>query len=191
MLKKVALSLGVLIAVFLGFVATRPNAFHVERTAVMMAPPKTAFALVNDFHNWAGWSPWEKLDPAMKKVFEGAAAGTGAGYYWNGNDQVGEGRMTITESKPDEKVLIKLKFLKPFPSTNVTTFSFAAQGQSTRVTWAMDGEHNFFSKAFSLVKSMDAMIGKDFEKGLQQMKDLAESDARRQIAAAPVAAPAP
>ncbi len=150
----------------------------------MTAPPEVAFALVNDFHQWNGWSPWEKLDLTMKKNFEGTAAGQGAIYSWVGNDKVGEGRMTITDSEPGKKVGIKLEFLKPWTATNQTTFTFTAAGDKTKVLWAMDGQNNFAAKAMSVFMNMDTMIGKDFEAGLAGMKGLAEAEAKKQAEAA-------
>lgn len=177
MLKKVAIVIGLLIVVLLGVVATRPATYRVERSAEVSAPPSAVYALVNDFHKWDAWSPWAKLDPNMKLTFDGAAAGTGAIYYWTGNKEVGEGRMTITESQPDSRVVIKLEFIKPFPTTSTTTFVFTPSGSSTKVTWVMDGKNDFIGKAFTLFMDMDKMIGKDFEKGLASMKGVAESQA--------------
>jgi hypothetical protein len=175
MFKKILIGLAVIIAVFVAVVAMQPSAFRIERTATISAPAAVAFAQINDFHNWAAWSPWEKLDPAMKKTFEGAPAGTGAIYSWAGNDEVGEGRMTLTESRPNELIRIKLEFIKPFASTNTTEFTFKPEGDQTVVTWNMFGNANFMSKAFGLFVNMDKMIGSDFEKGLAQLKAVAEA----------------
>lgn len=182
MLKKVGTVLGLVLVALLAFIATRPADYRVERSAQIAASAALVFPLVNDFHRWEKWSPWEKLDPNMKKTFSGAEAGIGAGYGWAGNDQVGEGRMTILESQAGERVAIKLEFLKPWTATNATTFSFKPDGAGTRVTWAMEGHNNFVAKAFSLFMDMDAMIGKDFEKGLASMKDQAEAQARQEAA---------
>lgn len=174
MLKKILIAIGAIVAVFLAVAAMQPSTFKVTRSATIPAPPSAAFGMVNDFHNWAQWSPWEKLDPAMKKTYDGSASGNGAVYSWVGNDQVGEGRMTIVESKPDEMVRIKLEFLKPFASTNDTQFDFKPEGGGTNVTWTMSGDSNFMAKAMTLVMgSMDKMIGPDFEKGLANMKSAA------------------
>jgi len=188
MFKKVTLILLVLAAALLTVVATRPNTLHVDRKQVLAAPPAVVFALVNDFQKWAAWSPWEKLDPSMQKKYEGAPSGVGASYYWLGNDKVGEGRMTILESVPGERIRIKLEFIKPWEGTNATTFTFAPRGEETEVTWAMDGPATFMTKLFSLVADMDGMIGKDFEKGLGQMKAVAEAEAKRQVQARATAA---
>jgi len=175
MLKKILLVLVVIVAGFAAFVATRPSEFSVTRSITVSAPPSAVFPLVNDFHGWSAWSPWEKLDPAMKKTFSGPAAGKGAGYAWTGNDKVGEGRMTILDSKPDESVAIKLEFIKPFEETSDTTFTFQPQGSATQVTWTMAGRSGFIAKAFGVFMDMDAMIGKDLEKGLATLKERAEA----------------
>src|SRR5262249_7146798 len=145
-------------------------------------------AQVNDFHAWPAWSPWEKLDPQMKKTFEGPASGVGAKYAWTGNDKVGEGRMTIEKSEKPSTVGIKLEFLKPFEATNATTFTFAPTAKGSKVTWAMDGENNFMAKAASLFMDMDKMIGGDFERGLTAMKTAAESAPKPAPATPPAAA---
>lgn len=189
MLKKVALVVLAVIAVLLIVIATRPDTYRVQRSTVVAAPPAVAFGLVNDFHQWAPWSPWGKLDPNMKQSYDGPAVGVGASYFWSGNDKVGEGRMTITESVPPERIVIKLEFIKPWEGNNVTTFTFAPQGESTQVTWVMDGTNTFMSKAFSLFMNMDSMIGKDFELGLAQLKSTAETAVRERAAAAAAAPP--
>ena len=175
MLKKILLGLAALIVVFLVVVALQPSHFHIERTASISAPPAAVFALVNDFHRWDAWSPWAKLDPSMKTTFEGPAIGTGSIYSWAGNDKVGEGRMTLTESRPNESIKIKLEFIKPFASTCDTAFTFKPQGGQTGVVWTMDGENNFIAKGFCLFMSMDKHVGGDFERGLAKMKSVAES----------------
>ncbi len=179
MLKKVLIGLAVVILALVGFIASRPSTFRIERSATVAAPAEVVFAQVNDFHKWGAWSPWDKLDPNQKRSFEGAESGQGAKYSWVGNDKVGEGRMTLEESKAGELVRIKLEFLKPWEATNTTTFSFKAAEGGTTVTWAMEGTNNFGSKAFSLVMDMDAMVGKDFENGWAAMKTVAEAEAKR------------
>jgi hypothetical protein len=175
MLKKILLGLAGVIAVFVVVVALQPAAYHVERSATIAAPAAAVFGHVNDFHQWDAWSPWAKIDPNMKTTFEGPAAGPGAIYTWAGNSDVGEGRMTLTESRPGELVGIKLEFIKPFASTCATAFTFKPQGDQTAVLWTMDGENNFIAKAFCLFMNMDKMIGGDFEKGLAQLKTVAEA----------------
>lgn len=175
MLKKIALGLGFLIVVLVIIVATRPADYQVERQITIAAPAPVIFTKINDFHEWQHWSPWEKLDPNMKKTYSGPTAGVGAMYAWDGKRDVGKGQMTITESLPPERVRIKLEFFEPWTATNTTTLSItpAAVGSST-VTWQMVGHHNFIGKAFALVMNMDKMLGADFDKGLQRLKELAE-----------------
>lgn len=186
MVKKVLAGLAVLILAFVAFTATRPAEFVYVRKTVVAAPADVVFGLVNDFHNWKGWSPWEGLDPKMTAAFEGPAAGPGAIYTWKGNDQVGEGRMTITESKPNDFVAIKLEFLKPFEATNTTTLNMVQSEKSTEVTWRMEGKNNFMSKAAGVFMNMDKMIGDDFEKGLAKLKALTEAKAKEAPAPAVV-----
>lgn len=175
MVRKILIILAGLIVGLLILISMQPAEYTVTRSATIAAPPDQVFALVNDFHKWDAWSPWAKLDPAMKTTYEGAAAGTGAIYSWAGNDKVGEGRMTITESQPSDRLAIKLEFLKPFASTSQTDFTFKGDGGGTNVTWTMNGQNNFMSKAFGLfMGGMDKMVGPDFEKGLAQMKAEAE-----------------
>jgi len=178
MLKKILLGVAAVIVLFTIVVMTRPATFHIERSIGVAAPPAAVFAQVNDFHTWAAWSPWEKLDPQMKKTFEGPATGVGSMYAWTGNDKVGEGKMTIQKSDPPSQVLIKLEFLKPFAATNTATFTFAPAPEGSKVTWAMDGENNFVAKAFSMFMDMDKMVGGDFEKGLAELKTIAETSAK-------------
>jgi uncharacterized protein YndB with AHSA1/START domain len=171
------------------FVATRPNTYRVERSIVIAAPAEAVYPLLEDFRQWEGWSPWEKLDPAMTKTFGGAATGVGATYHWLGNNDVGEGRMTITEAEPAARVAILLEFLKPFASTSNCVFALAPEGTGTQVTWSMDGNHNFISKAMCVFVSMDKMLGGDFEEGLASMKTLAEASAVSAAPADSVASP--
>jgi hypothetical protein len=175
MVRKILIGIAAIVVLFILLVSTRPSTFHIERSLAMSAPPQTAFAQVNDFHAWSAWSPWEKMDPQMKKTFDGASSGVGAVYAWTGNDKVGEGKMTIEKSTVPSLVGIKLEFFKPFAATNTATFTFAPASEGTKVTWAMDGENNFVGKAFSMFMDMDKMVGADFERGLASMKTLAES----------------
>jgi hypothetical protein len=182
MIKKILLGATVIVVLILVIcvvvVAMQPAHYHVERSATMNAPALAVFNQVNDFHKWDAWSPWAKIDPNMKTNYEGAPAGNGAVYSWVGNSDVGEGRMTITDSKPGELIKIKLEFIKPFAATNATVFNFKPQGNQTAVTWTMDGDNNFVGKAMCLFMSMDKMVGGDFEKGLAQMKTVAEKAAQ-------------
>jgi len=164
---------GVLAAV----VASRPSEFTLSRKATINASPSSVFEHVNDFHKWGGWSPWEKLDPNLKRTYEGPDSGVGARYSWAGNNQVGEGRMTIVESVPAEKIVIDLEFLKPFAARNTTEFLFTPDGSGTTVTWTMTGKNNFMAKAMGLLMDMDKMIGGQFEQGLSQMKAVSEGTA--------------
>ncbi|MFA6239945.1 MAG: SRPBCC family protein [Candidatus Hydrogenedentales bacterium] len=175
MFVKILIAVVVLVVGVVVLVASRPAEFRVTRSATIAAPPSVVFAQVNDFRNWKGWSPWEKRDPAMKSTHEGASTGAGAAYSWVGNKDVGEGRMTIVESKPDEFIRIKLEFFKPMAATHTAEFTFKPEGSGTSVTWNMYGKNNFMSKAFQLVMSMDKMVGGDFESGLSQMKTVAEA----------------
>jgi hypothetical protein len=182
MLKKLVIIiavLAVLVVVFLVVVAMQPADYRVVRTASIAAPAETVFAQVNDFHKWEAWSPWIKLDPAAKLTYEGAPAGAGAIFTWAGNKQVGEGRMTVTESHPSDLIRIKLDFIKPFPSTCLTEFTFKPEGKDTVVTWTMSGTKNFMSKAVCMFMNMDKMVGGDFEKGLASMKSVSEASAKQ------------
>ena len=147
-------------------VAGRPDEFKVARSATIAAPPATVFEQVNDFHKWDAWSPWAKLDPACKNTFSGAASGKDAGFAWDGNNKVGAGRMTITDSQSPETIRIHLEFLRPFKATSITEFTFRPQGGQTLVTWSMTCQNNFISKIFGLFTDCDAMVGRDYEKGL-------------------------
>ena len=175
MIKKILIVLVVIVIILVVVIMLQPATYQVERSTTINAPAAFVFAQVNDFHKWNAWSPWAKLDPAMTQTFAGAPAGTGAIYSWAGNKEVGEGRMTITDSHPSDLVKLKLEFLKPFAATSATEFTFMPQGNQTAVKWKMAGENNFMAKAFHLVMNMDKMIGGDFEKGLAQMKAVAEA----------------
>ena len=175
MIKKILLVVALLVLVFCVVVALRPADFRITRSATISAPPSAVFPLVNDFHQWEQWSPWAKLDPKMSQDYGGAPSGSGAMYHWAGNNEVGEGKMTITESRPTDLVSIRLEFLKPIAATNQADFTFQPQGNDTLVTWTMTGRNNFVGKAAHLVMNIDKMVGKDFEKGLNQLKALAEA----------------
>ena len=176
MVKKIGIGVGVLLVAVLAFAATRPDVDTYERSLAMAASPEVVYGVVSDFHKWGDWSPWEKLDPAMAKTYEGAPSGQGAIYYWKGNKEVGEGRMTIVGVKPSERVDIKLEFIAPFEATNETSFSLKAAGTSTTTTWTMVGHNNFMMKVFGLFMDMEKQIGGDFEKGLAQLKTVTEAE---------------
>ena len=176
MLKKVLIGLVIVVAGLAVVVALQPSEFTVKRSAVIAAAPAEVFPHVNDFHNWEAWSPWAKLDPKSKVAFEGPPSGKGSVFKWSGNDDVGEGSMTIVESQPPRQIRIKLAFVRPFESSADTVFDFAAAGPGTTVTWTMSGKNdNFIAKAFCLVMGgPDKMVGPDFDRGLAQMKAAVE-----------------
>jgi len=176
-LQKLCVGLVVVLGAFALLVASRPAAFHIERSSVIEALPGRVFPLVNDFRAWPRWSPYEDRDPSMRREYGGRAAGEGATYGWDGNDDVGAGRMTITESVPNQRLAIRLEFLRPVVATNEVEFSFAPSEGGTHVVWAMDGRNGFVGKLIALLMDMDAMIGADFEKGLASLKAAAEADA--------------
>jgi len=174
MLKTIALVIVVAIAGVLIFAATKPDTFAVQRSTSIKAPPDRIFTLINDFKRWDAWSPWEKKDPAMKRSYGPTTSGKGAHYAWEGNNDVGQGSMDITESVPPSKVALKLDFVKPFEGHNVVEFTLVPRGESTDVTWSMSGPAPFMSKVMQVFVNMDRMIGKDFEAGLASLKAAAE-----------------
>ena len=168
----------VLVFVFIGaviaYAATRPDTMHVERSAIIQAPAQRIFPLINDFHLWGAWSPYEKLDPAMARIYSGADAGVGAVYEWKGNNKAGEGRMEITDSAAPSRIAITLDFIRPFEGHNIAQFTLVPQGNATTVTWAMDGRSPFMAKLMGLFINMDNMLGKDFAAGLANLKVIVE-----------------
>ena len=179
MLKFILIGLAVIVITLAIFVAMRPDDFRVTRSATVSAPAATVFAYVNDLHKWEAWNPWQKKDPTMRLTFTGPPAGPGASYSWAGNNEVGEGRLTITESRPGELVRLKLEFMKPFAATNTADFMFKPEGDTTAVTWSMEGKNNYLAKALHLVMNMDKMVGGEFEKGLADMKVAAEAEPKQ------------
>jgi polyketide cyclase/dehydrase/lipid transport protein len=173
-IKKIALAVAVLIAAILIYAATRPDALHVERTATIKAPAEKIYPLINDFHSWTSWSPYEKRDPAMKRTYSGSATGQGAVYQWEGNSDVGSGRMEITDTAAPSNIDIKLDFIKPFEGHNVAKFTLQPGGDSTNVTWSMDGPSPYLGKVIGVFINMDRMIGSDFATGLANLKSIAE-----------------
>jgi hypothetical protein len=173
-MKRILLALAAAVAALVVLVAVQPSEFRIARTATMAAPAPAVFAQVNDFHNWEAWSPYAKRDPGMKKTYEGAPSGTGAVYAWAGNDEVGEGRSTIVESRPNELIRIRLEFVRPFRATNTASFTFEPGGDRTAVTWMLEGRNGFIAKAVGLFMNVEAMVGGDFEKGLAQLKSVVE-----------------
>ncbi len=174
MFRKILIGLVALVLIFVAIVAMQPSEFRVESTVKIAAPQADLFAQVNDFHKWDAWSPWAKLDPAAKITFEGPESGQGAVMKWAGNDEVGEGSVTIVESRPSERVKVKVDFIAPFEGTATSEFQFKPEGDQTAVTWTMSGEHGFIGKAFCLVMDGTKMMGDDIEKGLAQLKSVAE-----------------
>lgn len=174
MIKTVAIVVVVLIGAVLAFAATRPDVFRVQRATSIKAPPEKIFPLINEFDRWGAWSPYEKKDPAMKRARSGPAAGKGAVYAWEGNGEVGQGRMEIADAAAPSRVTIKLDFVKPFEAHNIVDFTLEPKGDATSVTWAMHGPANYLSKLIGLFIDMDKMIGKDFEAGLAGLKAIAE-----------------
>ncbi len=171
----ILIALAAIVVVFVAVVALQRADFRIARSATLAAPSSDVFAQVNDFHNWEAWSPWAKIDPAAKYTYDGAPTGTGAIFTWVGNNKVGEGTMTLTESRPHDLIRIKLEFRKPFQATNTAEFTFTPEGEQTVVTWSMSGRNNFMLKAMGLFMNMDKMIGADFEKGLATMKSVVEA----------------
>jgi uncharacterized protein YndB with AHSA1/START domain len=170
----IAIVLAITIAIVLILAATKPDTFRVRRAATVKAPPERIFSLINDFHQWATWSPWENKDPAMKRIYSRTASGKGAVYGWEGNKNVGSGRMEILESSQPSKIVIKLDFLKPFEAHNTAEFTIVPQGDGTNIIWEMHGPAPFMSKMMQVFMNMDNMIGKDFEIGLANLKRLVE-----------------
>ena len=180
MIAKILIALAVIILIFVIVVASRPADFSYQRSATINAPPSAVFPQVNDLHKWQVWSPWAKKDPTAKNTFAGPLAGVGASMSWAGNNDVGEGTMSVIESQPDESVKLQLEFRKPFAGTNLAEFTFKPESSQTLVTWTMSGKNTFFFKAFSLFVDCDKMIGGDFEKGLADLKKIVESQPENQ-----------
>ena len=173
MLKIIAVVIVLLIVAILAFAATKPDSFTVKRSISIKAPPQKIAAMIDDFHNWGSWSPWEKLDPALKRTYSGAANGKGAVYDWTGNSKVGTGRMEILDTSA-AKTTIKLDFLKPFEAHNIAEFTLEPSGDSTNVIWTMNGASPFMMKVMGVFMNMDKTIGKDFEAGLANLKRVTE-----------------
>ena len=173
MLKIILIVVAVVIVAVLVLAAMRPDTFSVQRSASIKAPPQRISAFINDFHSWTQWSPWEKIDPELKRTYAGAPSGVGAKYAWEGNSKVGSGSMEITESVP-AKILIKLDFIKPFEGHNIAEFTLVPKGDMTEVTWEMHGPSPYMAKIMQLFFSMDRMVGGQFETGLANLKAVAE-----------------
>ena len=177
MIKKIVISIVVVLLVGIGavlaFAATMPDTFRLQRSASINAPPDKIFPIISDFRNWGLWSPWEKMDPELKRTYSGAANGKGAVYAWEGN-KAGQGRMEITEASSPPKVTLNLDFVRPFEAHNVVEFTLEPVGSATNVTWTMQGEQPYMAKVISVVVDMDKIVGKDFERGLADLKAAAE-----------------
>lgn len=175
MLKAIGIILVVISSSILIYAATKPDQFRVQRTVGISAPVDTIFGLINDFHKWTDWSPWEKLDPAMKRTHSGAPRGRTAVYEWDGSKDVGAGRSEIVESIPSSRILIKLDFLKPFEAHNYAEFTLTPKTGSTEVTWTMYGPQPYVAKVMTMFFNMDQMVSKQFEQGLADLTSLAET----------------
>jgi len=188
MWKKIAIGFLVVILVLVVVIALQPADFRVTRSAEINAKPKVIFSKIQNFNHWKDWSPWEKMDPSMKKTLSGPTEGKGTVYEWTGNSQVGKGRMEVVDVIADQKVVIKLDFIEPFAASNMTEFVITPKGEGATVTWSMSGKNNFVSKAMGLFMDMDKMIGNDFEKGLADLKKIAEAAAAAEAPAVPAPA---
>lgn len=173
-MKTILIVLAVAVAGVLAYATTRPDTFRVERTITIQAPPEKIIPFLEDFHQWPAWSPFEKLDPAMKRTLSGSEKGKGAVYQWDGNRKAGSGRMEVLEVVPASKVSIQLEFTKPFESKNLAEFDLANKGGATSVTWSMSGPQTYVTKVMCIFVSMDSMVGGDFETGLANLKAVAE-----------------
>jgi len=170
----IAVVLAIAIAIILILAAAKPDRFRVQRATTVKAPPERIFPLINDFHQWATWSPYENKDPAMKRSYSGEASGKGAVYAWEGNKNVGSGRMEILDASAPSKIVIKLDFFTPFEGHNTAEFTMLPQGDATNVTWLMYGPLPFMGKIMHVFVNMDRMVGKDFEIGLANLKRVTE-----------------
>ena len=168
------LIIAIIVIAILAIAAMRPNEFSLVRSADFAASPDKIFAQLNDFKNWANWSPWEAMDPNLQRNYSGAASGKGAKYAWVGNKKVGEGNMEITRSVPDTSIELNLNFLKPFKASNVTEFTLVPKGDTTKLIWEMRGPSPLMMKIMHLFMNMDKMVGKDFERGLANLKSVVE-----------------
>lgn len=179
MLSKIGIAVAIVLLGLVVLVAMQPSTFRIERSREITAPAYVVFDLINNFKHWSAWSPWEKLDPTMKKKYAGPETGVGAVYEWSGDKQVGAGRMAITESEPGKKVGIELEFKKPWQATNRTYFVLEPAGRAVVVTWTMEGDNDFMSKAASLFLNVNESLGKDFEAGLREMDSVARREAKQ------------
>lgn len=170
MLKKIFIALAAVIAILLIVIATRPADFHYSRSATIAAPPAAVFEQINDLHKFQNWNPWAKIDPNAKGTFSGPPSGVGSAFSWAGNNEVGEGSMTLIESRPGELVRFRMDFRKPMAGTSIAEFTLKPDGDKTTVTWSMSGPNNFMGKAMSLILDCEKMVGDQFSKGLESLK---------------------
>lgn len=182
-MKKTLFLVALLLAAGFLWVQSRPSELLITRSRTLPAPAEVVYAHLVDLHEWEKWSPWQDIDPGMEQEYSGAEQGPGASYRWSGNEEVGEGRMTITEVEPPRRVTIHLEFLRPFPATNTTDFYVDRGGLGTEVTWAMTGENDFMGKLAGLFLDLDEQVGADFDKGLARL-DAVTAEAAREAAAA-------
>jgi uncharacterized protein YndB with AHSA1/START domain len=175
MLKFILIGLPAVIVLFLIVAALQPADFRVTRSASIAAPPAVVFECVNDLHQWNTWSPWARMDPSSKITYEGPPTGVGASFTWTGGKKVGEGRMTITETQPTDRVVTKLEFVKPFAATNIAEFTFQPEGDQTRITWTFTGKNSFMGKVFGLIVNCEKMCGGQFEQGFANLKSIVEA----------------
>lgn len=173
MLKIILIVVVVLLAIILIYAASKPDTIHVERSISIKAPQEKIFALINDFHQWNEWTPYNK-DPAMKKTYSGSASGKGAMYAWEGNKDVGQGEITITDSTPPNEIALDLHMISPFEGRNSVVFTLSKMGDSIQVTWSLVGKQSYMAKVMGLIFNMDKMIGRDFEVGLAKLKTVSE-----------------
>jgi hypothetical protein len=171
----IVIVLAIALAIVLIVAASKPAIFSVQRATTVKAAPEKIFPLINDFRQWGTWSPYETRDPAMKRSYSGAASGEGAVYGWDGNKNIGSGRMEILETSAPAKIIIKLDFFKPFEAHNTAEFTMLPQGDATNVTWVMHGPASLMSRLMQVFMNIDRMIGKDFEAGLANLKRLTEN----------------
>lgn len=172
----ILLSLGALLIVVLLYVATKPNTFRVERSLRIDARPEQVFGWIDDYRRWPAWSPYEQLDPDMKKTFSGAPSGRGAVYEWQGR-RAGKGRIEILQSSPPSKILMQLDMFTPIEGHNTVEFTLTPQGSGTEVTWAMYGPTRYLSKLMGMFFNMDRMVGGQFEQGLASLQKAARDEA--------------
>jgi len=170
----IAVILAIAIAAVLVLAATKPDTLRVQRSVGIKASPEDIFPLICDFHQWRNWSPYEQKDPAMKRTYSGAERGQGAVYAWDGDKNVGSGRMEILDASVPQRIAIKLDFFKPFEGHNTAEFTMLPQGDGTHVTWLMHGPARFLTRLIQVFMNLDNMIGKDFEVGLANLKTITE-----------------